>query len=171
MQLNTKAIELFAGENCLKGNFGNSYLEGVADFYGNTLLHGLHPLGSFVRMPKPRDIESRRQFIRGGQEESGPGIYLLSMPKYCYGFKLSQQATISFAYYSFNNFQTYFYLERFGPVEIYIYVRPNKELKKKNGEKNKSIKFCICLANNCGQMISYRINCLPVGVPDQFSTC
>lgn len=59
----------------MKGNFGNSYLEGVADFYGNTLLHGLHPLGSFVRMPKSRDIKSRRHFIGGGPEESGPGRY------------------------------------------------------------------------------------------------
>ncbi|XP_061189089.1 histone-lysine N-methyltransferase 2C-like [Saccostrea echinata] len=64
---------VLTGDNCLKGNFGNSYLEGVADFYGNTLLHGLPPLGSFVRMPKPRDIESRRQFIRAGQDESGQG--------------------------------------------------------------------------------------------------
>lgn len=61
------------------------------------------------------------------------------MPKYCYGFKLAQQATISFAYNSFNNFQTYFYLERFGPVEIYIYVRPNKELKKKMVKKTKAL--------------------------------
>jgi hypothetical protein len=69
----------FAGDNSLKGNFGNSYLEGVADFYGNTLLHGLPPLGSFVRMPKHRDIESRRQFIRGGQDESGLGMFYSSI--------------------------------------------------------------------------------------------
>ncbi|KAK3099196.1 hypothetical protein FSP39_000848 [Pinctada imbricata] len=59
------------GDNSLKGSFGKSYLEGVADFYGNTLLRGLPPLGSFVSLPRPQD-ESRRKSLGLGQEDSAP---------------------------------------------------------------------------------------------------
>ncbi|OWF43010.1 Histone-lysine N-methyltransferase 2C [Mizuhopecten yessoensis] len=59
---------LLTGENQLKGTFGASYLEGVADYYGSTLLVGLPPLESFVGLSRPRDIETRRKYITDGHD-------------------------------------------------------------------------------------------------------
>ncbi|XP_052067905.1 histone-lysine N-methyltransferase 2D-like [Mytilus californianus] len=59
---------VLTGEGQLKGDFGNAYLDGVADFYGSTLLGGLPPLGSLVGLPPPKNIESGRKLISDGQE-------------------------------------------------------------------------------------------------------
>ncbi|CAC5360942.1 MLL3 [Mytilus coruscus] len=59
---------VLTGEGQLKGDFGNAYLDGVADFYGSTLLGGLPPLGSLVGLPQPKTIESGRKLINDGQE-------------------------------------------------------------------------------------------------------
>lgn len=64
---------ILTGENQLKGTFGAAYLEGVADFYGSTLLVGLPPLESFVGLPRPRDIETRRKYITDGHDSVGVG--------------------------------------------------------------------------------------------------
>ena len=62
------SASILTGESQLKGDFGNAYLDGVADFYGSTLLCGLPPLGSLVNLSQPRDIESRRKFLSDGIE-------------------------------------------------------------------------------------------------------
>ncbi|XP_069119821.1 histone-lysine N-methyltransferase 2C-like isoform X3 [Argopecten irradians] len=64
---------LLTGENQLKGTFGASYLEGVADYYGSTLLVGLPPLESFMGLSRPRDIETRRKYITDGHDRLGVG--------------------------------------------------------------------------------------------------
>ncbi|XP_033732984.1 LOW QUALITY PROTEIN: histone-lysine N-methyltransferase 2C-like [Pecten maximus] len=64
---------LLTGENQLKGTFGASYLEGVADYYGSTLLVGLPPLESFMGLSRQRDIETRRKYITDGHDRLGVG--------------------------------------------------------------------------------------------------
>ncbi|VDI50669.1 histone-lysine N-methyltransferase MLL2 [Mytilus galloprovincialis] len=59
---------VLTGEGQLKGDFGNAYLDGVADFYGSTLLGGLPPLGSLVGLQPPKTMEPGRKLISDGQD-------------------------------------------------------------------------------------------------------
>lgn len=75
---------VITGEGQLKGDFGNAYLDGVADFYGSTLLGGLPPLGSLVGLQPPKTMEPGRKLISDGQDIAG----LLRFLSYFYYFQV-----------------------------------------------------------------------------------